>query len=231
MAVKLNNKHEPQQKLWTMGLALLCKRIYSCFGDLHVLSGATFTLKLWPFQRRRLIKMRRFCWEANLTNWGGGWEMTLCCLQAKKHLWWKSKVRFSFCLSFLTFHPYLFLTQPPFFLSAHLSVSLTLTWYLTPQIVQRQYHGWLHLLCLSTEQTVMCPLSAPLWKHTCVTAAHAHEHSDVHGYVKSISNAQMPSGKLHSRSACHTHTHKQMRHLYGQPNGLPSAASPPVKLP
>lgn len=88
---------------------------------------------------------------------------------------------------FFTFHPYLYLTPSSSLPSAQLSVSLTLTWYLTPQMVQRRTHSSLHLLRSSDRTDSYVPS-----QHTAVGAhlrgasanTHSAEHRDVHGYVK-----------------------------------------------
>lgn len=90
----------------------------------------------------------------------------LGCLEAKEITHSENENSDSFFLSFLYFSslsPFNTLLLPP--LSAQLSVSLTLTWYLTPQMVQRRTHSSLHLLRSSDRRDSYVPS-----QHTVVGA-------------------------------------------------------------
>lgn len=97
----------------------------------------------------------------------------------------------------------------------------------------------LHFMYFSAEQTAMCPRDTEIWKNTWrLTSirtnwnARACKHRDVRGFGRSIWNAPVVrcTQRVTHMHAVPTHTHTQMSHLYVQPNGLPSAASPPIKL-
>lgn len=102
------------------------------------------------FPKKKVYQDETICGDANLINWGGRWHdftSHSAASRQKKITHSENENSDSFFLSFLYFSSLsLFntLLLPP--LSAQLSVSLTLTWYLTPQMVQRRTHSSLHLL-------------------------------------------------------------------------------------
>lgn len=174
-----------------------------------------------------------------LSSWMGWHDLQNTLLpRGKRKSTFSSNKKFHFL--FFSFVSYLYLTPlslPPSVPSAQLPVPPSLySGILHPKWCRgSQTHTWLHPLLSTRDARCVRPR-----KHTRpVTTKRtlASTRMRVALWQAFLTQGWPVSGCSHSACQTHacgqltcTHTHDHMSHLYGQPNGLVSAASPPVKL-